>query len=65
MLKNDPKMSNTLERRTHDTRELQKILGLGRIQIQKLVRDGKLPNLGTSRKILVSRAAIAKYLGEA
>ncbi len=55
----------TLERRTRDTNEIRAILGVGRDEVQKLVRRGVFRNLGTSRKILVSDFEIRKYLGEA
>ncbi len=52
----------TIEKLTLDTAEIQKITGFGRDHIKKLVRDGKLPNLGNSKRFIVARAALLRYL---
>jgi hypothetical protein len=38
------------------------VLGLGRDGVRKLVYSGVLPNLGNQRRILVSQAAVQRYL---
>jgi excisionase family DNA binding protein len=45
--------------------EIQKITRLGRMHVQKLIRDGTLPNLGTRKRFIVSRAAITRFLEQA
>jgi excisionase family DNA binding protein len=51
-----------LQAQTLTIPEIQKITRLGRMHVQKLVRDGVLPNLGTQKRFVVSRAAIARFL---
>jgi excisionase family DNA binding protein len=44
--------------------EIQKITRLGRMHVQKLIRDGTLPNLGSSKRFIVSRAAVQRFLNQ-
>jgi excisionase family DNA binding protein len=53
---------DNLQAQTLTIPEIQKITRLGRMHVQKLVRDGILPNLGTQKRFLVSRAAVTRFL---
>jgi excisionase family DNA binding protein len=54
-----------MERLTAGTQEAQELTGMGRDQIRKLVREGKLPNVGNSKRVLIPRSAIIRYLEQA
>jgi Helix-turn-helix domain len=44
------------------TQEIQAITRLGRDQIKKLVREGTFPNIGNSKRFLVPKTHIVRYL---
>jgi excisionase family DNA binding protein len=52
-------------RLTAGTQEAQELTGFGHNHIRKLVREGKLPNVGNSKRVLIPRSAIICYLEQA
>jgi hypothetical protein len=58
-------MNTTLMPETLTVAEIQQKTRLGRIHIQRLIRNGILPNLGTSKRFIVSQAALTRFLEQA
>jgi excisionase family DNA binding protein len=54
-----------MERLTVGTQETQALTGLGRDHIRKLVREGVLPNVGNSKRLLIPKSAVIRYLEQA
>lgn len=54
-----------MERLTIGTQETQKLTGWGRDHIRALVREGKLPNVGNSKRLLIPKSAVIRYLEQA
>jgi excisionase family DNA binding protein len=54
-----------MEQLTAGTQATQDLTGFGRDHIRKLVKEGKLPNVGNSKRILIPRAALIRYLEQA
>jgi hypothetical protein len=50
------------ERLTLTTSDVQQLTGWGRDHIRTLVRAGKLLNVGTTKRLLVTRSALQRYL---
>jgi excisionase family DNA binding protein len=53
-----------MERRTYTVEEAGKLLGLSRPTAYEAAKSGQLPVIRIGRRLLVSKAAIAKMLGE-
>ena len=53
------------ERLTYTTSEIQKVTGLGRDHVNALIREGKFPNVGTTKRFVVPRVAVTRYLEQA
>jgi excisionase family DNA binding protein len=54
-----------MERLTLDVKEIMALTGWGRDHVRQMVRDRKLPNVGTRRRLLVPRKALEAYLERA
>jgi hypothetical protein len=54
-----------VQRLTVNTKEIQILTGWGREHVLNLVRNKELPNVGNSKRVLVPRAAIERYLEQA
>jgi excisionase family DNA binding protein len=54
-----------MEQLTVGTQETQKLTGWGRDHIRALVREGKLPNVGNSKRLLIPKSAVIRYLEQA
>ena len=50
---------------TVDVPVIRQVTSLSREHILKLFANGTFPNLGTQRRFVTSRSALAKFLGEA
>jgi excisionase family DNA binding protein len=50
---------------TVSTQEIQTLTGLSRDQVFSLIRQGKLPNVGTRRRFIVPKTALLRYLEQA
>ena len=50
---------------TVNTQEIQRLTGLGRDHIRNLVRNGTLPNIGNSKRLLIPKSAVLRYLEQA
>lgn len=53
------------EKLTVNTEELQALTGFGRDHVKRLIREGKLPNVGNAKRFLVPRSAVVNYLESA
>ena len=51
-----------MEKLTLDTKEIVQLTGWGRDHVRVLVRNGQLNNVGTRKRILISRKALLNYL---
>jgi excisionase family DNA binding protein len=55
----------TQEKLTLTVDEIVELTQLGRDHTKKLIRDGKLPNVGNTKRFLVPRSAVIRYLENA
>ncbi len=54
-----------VESLTINTQATQTLTGWGRDHIRKLVKEGKLPNVGNSKRLLIPRCALIRFLESA
>jgi excisionase family DNA binding protein len=55
----------TSEKLTMTPKEIVQATGLGRDYVANLIRTGKLPNVGNTRRFLVPRVAVNRMLEQA
>ncbi len=54
-----------MEKMTLTPAEIQRLVGWGRDFTIRLIHDGKLPNVGNTKRFLVPRSAVIRYLESA
>jgi excisionase family DNA binding protein len=51
-----------MEKQTVNTKEVAKILNIGLEQARSLVHGGKLPNVGSEKRIRIPKVALERFL---
>lgn len=56
------RQTRPLERLTYTVPETAEVLGISRHTVERLIRGGHLPAMRIARRVLVAKAALARWL---